>query len=528
MNMQNIPQPPPMAQNNPEGHFYWYISQGFPYQMAYDLTAQKFGAPKSKEEQARERAKAEQNYQFGQLAGSLGGLVVGREALQGFPHVKDWLGYGATPTDVGSGSIGITRPVPPATTSVDGSGAGTIDLGGGTGGATVATPKVLEVKGSVATVDTPAGTQQVPAEALQDEGFWNSVDWGSYAKGAIGLAQLYSAYKQYKEGDKMGAGLTAAQGGVNIASAAGYESAAKYAPWLAAAASLYGSGKAIFSGELSPDDQAYESAMAAPRAAAAYFSLGASALLEGFARDQWGGTMRKLDNWNKNWWSGPIGLSTAMFKQIGSKKSGAQFLRDQVRKKMIEQGAIDDNWQGTLADGSTFDFGLDGKQLKWKELDKIAAAQPEAWNAAVGLLDPMISAYGLKGQKRADVVGWLARAAVSNAGDDSQIAIDNVKHFAQAQGLNFDTYQTLMNSFKNDGKITDEQYAQNMAGAERLFDVSLPDADPATIQKPAKGEVARVSAGMYMNDKGQIKKAKDVSTALRKHYNLSKTKNEEL
>ena len=355
---------------------------------------------------------------------------------------------------------------------------------------------LLEVKGSVATVDTPAGTQDVPAEALQDEGFWNSVDWGSYAKGAIGLAQLYSAYKQYKEGDEIGAGITAAQGGVNVASAAGYEAAAKYAPWLAAAASLYGSGKAIFSGDLSPDDQAYESAMAAPRAAAAYFSLGASALLEGFARDQWGGTMRKLDNWNKNWYSGPIGMSTALFKQIGSKKSGAQFLRDQVREKMIDHGAIDENWQGTLADGSNFDFGLDGKELKWKELDKIAAAQPEAWNAAVGLLDPMISAYGLKGQKRADVVGWLARAAVSNAGDDSQIAIDNVKHFADAQGLNFDTYQTLMNSFKNEGKITDDQYAQNMAGAERLFDVNLPDADPATIQKPAKGEVARVTAGM--------------------------------
>ena len=523
-------QPPAFVANDPRGTFYWYVSNGMPYQEAANLVAQRFGQPKTKEQLAREKEKAEQNYQFGQIAGSLGGMVVGGEALRGFPNVKDWMGYEATPTDVGSGSIGMTRPVPPPTTSVDGGGAGAIDLGGGAGGTGggVATPKVLEVKGSVATVDTPAGTQDVPAEALQDEGFWNSVDWGSYAKGAIGLAQLYSAYKQYKEGDEIGAGITAAQGGVNVASAAGYEAAAKYAPWLAAAASLYGSGKAIFSGDLSPDDQAYESAMAAPRAAAAYFSLGASALLEGFARDQWGGTMRKLDNWNKNWYSGPIGMSTALFKQIGSKKSGAQFLRDQVREKMIDHGAIDENWQGTLADGSNFDFGLDGKELKWKELDKIAAAQPEAWNAAVGLLDPMISAYGLKGQKRADVVGWLARAAVSNAGDDSQIAIDNVKHFADAQGLNFDTYQTLMNSFKNEGKITDDQYAQNMAGAERLFDVNLPDADPATIQKPAKGEVARVSAGMYMNDKGQIKKARDVSPALRKHYNLSKTKNEEL
>lgn len=520
-------QPPAFVANDPQGTFYWYVSNGMPYQEAANLVAQRFGQPKTREQLAREQERAKNQSDLAQIGGSLGGIALGREAFKGFPNIKEALGYGSTPTDIGGGSVGMTRPVPPPTTSIDGSGAGAIDLGGGTSGATVATPRVLEVKGSIATVDTPAGTQQVPTEALQDESFWNSVDWGSYAKGAIGLAQLYSSYKQYKEGDKIGAGITAAQGGVNLANASGYEAAAKYAPWLAAAASLYGSGKAILGGDLSPDDQAYESAMAGPRAVAAYFTLGASALLEGFARDQWGGTMRKLDNFNKQWY-GPAGLSTAMFKQIGSKKSGAQFLRDQVREKMIEQGALDENWQGTLADGSTFDFGLDGKQLKWKELDKIAAAQPEAWNAAVGLLDPMMSAYGLKGQKRADIVGWLARAAVSNAGDDSQIAIDNVKHFAQEQGLNFDTYQTVMNSFKSDGKITDDQYAQNMAGAERLFNVDLPDVDPATIEKPAKGEVARVSAGLYMNDKGQIKKAKDISTALRKHYNLSKTKNQEL
>lgn len=525
MNQQNIPQPPPQAQGSAQGTYLWYVSNGFPPQMAYDLTVQKFGPPKSAEEQKREAAKAAEKYGYAKLGGQLAGTLVGVEALRGFPNVKDAFGYGQAPADVGSGTIGISRSVPPPTTTVDASGAGTVDLGGGSG---VSTPKVLEVKGTTATVETPTGTQEVPTEALQDEGFWKSVDWGSYAQGAIALAQLYSAYKQYKEGDKVGAGITAAQAGVNVAGAAGYQSAAQYAPWLAAAASLYGSGKAIFSGDLSPEDQAYESAMAAPRAAAAYYTLGASALAEGFARDQWGGTMRKLDNWNKNWWSGPIGLQTAFFKQIGSKKSGAQFLRDQIRERMIDQGALDENWQGTLADGSTFDFGLDGKQLKWKELDKIAAAQPEAWNAAVGLLDPMVSAYGLKGQKRADVVGWLARAAVSNAGDDSQTAIDNVKHFAQTQGLNFDTYQTLMNSFKSEGKITDDQYAQNMAGAERLFDVNLPDANPATIQKPAKGEVARVSPGMYMNDKGQIKKAKDISTALKKHYNLNKSKNQEL
>ena len=78
MDGQGLPQPPPLAQNDPQGFYYWYVSQGFPPQMAQELTIQRFGPPKTAEERAREQARAQENYGFaklgGQLLGSAGGI----------------------------------------------------------------------------------------------------------------------------------------------------------------------------------------------------------------------------------------------------------------------------------------------------------------------------------------------------------------------------------------------------------------------------------------------------------------------
>lgn len=78
MDGQGLPQPPPLAQNDPQGFYYWYVSQGFPPQMAQELTIQRFGPPKTAEERAREQAKAAEKYGFaklgGQLVGSAGGI----------------------------------------------------------------------------------------------------------------------------------------------------------------------------------------------------------------------------------------------------------------------------------------------------------------------------------------------------------------------------------------------------------------------------------------------------------------------
>jgi len=78
------------------------------------------------------------------------------------------------------------------------------------------------------------------------------------------------------------------------------------APWLAVAQSAFNSYKGITNKNARDEEQAYEASMAVPRAVAAYYTAGLSTLAEGFARKQWGGTMKKLDKINSNPLINPI------------------------------------------------------------------------------------------------------------------------------------------------------------------------------------------------------------------------------
>ena len=70
-------EPPAFVANDPQGTFYWYVSNGMPYQEAANLVAQRFGQPKTKEELAREQANAAGNYDLAQLGGQLLGSAGG-------------------------------------------------------------------------------------------------------------------------------------------------------------------------------------------------------------------------------------------------------------------------------------------------------------------------------------------------------------------------------------------------------------------------------------------------------------------
>jgi len=512
-------EPPAFVANDPQGTFYWYVSNGMPYQEAANLVAQRFGQPKTREQLAREQERAKNQSDLAQIGGSLGGIALGREAFKGFPNVKGWLGSESAPPDIGSGSAGMTRPVPPPTTSIDGSGAGAIDLGGGTSGATVATPKVLEVKGTTATIETPAGVEQVPTEALNDPGFFSNIDWNKAAQGGMGALQLYQAYKSFKEGDKLGAGIYGTAGATNIA-ASGFagqmaQQAASEAlggyliPGVNIATGLYSGYKTADAiGDMAAGNDRYKTGAMGMAATGA--ALGSVIPGVGTAVGAVVGAV--------------AGLAAAKF---GSSKNQAQMLRDGIRDVWQENGIIDENYKGTLADGSVFDFGVDGSKLKWSEIDKIAEAKPEAWSAAVGLLDPLVSSFGLQGQKGSDVVAWLARAAVSNAGNDPQIAIDNVKHMAAQQGLDADAYQKIMDTFLAEDKITQQEYDNNMSHASRLFGEVTPELSQELTERPAKGEVARLSPGMYRDASGNLVKADSMRAALEKAYK-GKKKDKEL
>lgn len=92
-------------------------------------------------------------------------------------------------------------------------------------------------------------------------------------------------------GGSLGAQTGGAQAGGTLA---------KAAPWIAAAFSAYKSGKSLFNKNLRDEEKAYEAALAAPRAVAAFYTLGLSSLAEGFARGRWKGTMKKVDKFMAN------------------------------------------------------------------------------------------------------------------------------------------------------------------------------------------------------------------------------------
>lgn len=204
-----------------------------------------------------------------------------------------------------------------------------------------------------------------------------------------------------------------------------------------------------------------------------------------------------------------IGLRLLGKRSIGammkSGKSNAQAIRDDFRGDLKEAGVADNKYNVTLADGTKFNIGLDGKTKYQNVGENIDGKKTRnAWDVdfsnplakfASDKIDPMIRGiYGADDAKAkffpGQYTGMLVNAATSNAKSEADI-LANI--------------ETMLGKSK---------FAQQ-AG------VGVTPPPPA---KAPKGQVARVSAGMYVNDKGQVKPAKSVGEALRVNYNKSKEK----
>lgn len=198
-----------------------------------------------------------------------------------------------------------------------------------------------------------------------------------------------------------------------------------------------------------------------------------------------------------------IGLRLMGKRSIGammkSGKSGAQQIRDDFRGDLKESGVADKEYNVTLADGSKFNIGLDGK-TKYKNIDEKTTRN--AWDVdwsnplaklASDKIDPMIrNLYGTDNAKAkyypGQFTGMLVNAATSNAKNEQEVmanieAMLGKSKFAQQAGVGVNT--------------------------------------PPPPKAP-KGEVVRVSPGMYVNDKGQVKPAKTVREALQVNYQKGK------
>ncbi|NBW13301.1 MAG: hypothetical protein EBR82_35365 [Caulobacteraceae bacterium] len=216
-----------------------------------------------------------------------------------------------------------------------------------------------------------------------------------------------------------------------------------------------------------------------------------------------------------NMLAGPI--PNIAMRMIGGRSIGAmmksgkslpQQLRDDFRGKLRETGVaekIDGADHVTLADGSKFNIGLDGK-TKYKNVGKNIDGKDSrnAWDVdfsnplakfATEQIDPMIrNIYGADDPKKkffpGQYTGMLVNAVTSNAKSNDDV-LKNI--------------QSVL------GKST---FAQQVGAG--VQGPTMP------VQRPPRGEVVRVSPGMYMNDKGHVGPAKTVREALQGNYNKGK------
>lgn len=154
-------------------------SQGLrPYE-AYNAVQASFGAPKTPQQQAEDAASADQKAELAQTGGTIGGLLIGQEAMRGFPNVAGLFGSGAGATGTTAGTTGTTVATP--------------TLLGAKTTAPLATTAPGSTLSSVGSVGLPAlaviaGLSETWEGGMKDivRGRGNRQDWANMGVNAIG------------------------------------------------------------------------------------------------------------------------------------------------------------------------------------------------------------------------------------------------------------------------------------------------------------------------------------------------------
>lgn len=132
----------------------------------------------------------------------------------------------------------------------------------------------------------------------------------------------------------------------------------------------------------------------------------------------------------------PIG---AVMSITGSSKDKDQVGRDQVRKSFGELGFVDGEFNVSLADGTKFNIGVDGKAKPEYGIDPNTGKAMHAFDLnhsdplvkqLVPMVNPLVNVLTGGDKKLAsDFTGYLVRAAMSNSGGDMKKAMANVQGF---------------------------------------------------------------------------------------------------
>lgn len=337
-----------------------------------------------------------------------------------------------------------------------------------------------------AQVSTP-NQSTVPSSATSADG--GSVSWGDIAPYLNTAAAIYNAYQTYKNKN-----LDKDQRNLMLAGSAAQAST----PWTrgygSAAAGAFNAGAALM-GDGTEEEKTQQAAHQVGMAVANYYTAGLAGLADGYARNQWGGTMKKVDDFM---WNNPLGamyglnLATRPFDTDKWKTEGNRV------KKLLESGVeVPEEFRGRMYQKR----GLSKKQLvNPKYANDFQGMTADGWvnnkfqnsrnEGDMTYFD--LAPYAAWAEKRND--WWKLSDAQRRAITDK----------AQAAGAVREHHGTLDIDWNKVGDI--DQLIKSAPGVQQQ------------IARPGKGQVARVSAGMYMNDRGQVGRALTRNQAMQQNY----------
>lgn len=312
-----------------------------------------------------------------------------------------------------------------------------------------------------------------------------SIDWGQVGAGVQGGVQLYAAYQGYKDKDYADAAVYGTAGAVNVAAAAGSESAASVAPYAAYGVAAYNLGKGLndtYKSDTMTDEQ--KATRAQQQVGLAYLDLwsgGTATMGEGWLRRKYPSFFKKLDKLDR------ANPATWAARTFGSSKDSDQLTRDYARKKLQEVGFFtkkegDSHHYVELADGSLFDVGVDGKNtFEGVSGDKLHPydvdfSNPESVRAA-DYLGPLLTILtGGEGKVKDDFVGYLSNASISNGR-----TIENIRHIYEKAGLDKDGAIAMIDKMVEEEKLKPDLAEIYKQRAAELFSENVPSAKPGLV-----------------------------------------------
>lgn len=413
------------------------LQQGVPsmqaYRQAFPQGVQT--GQKTPKQQAKEQQRAGYARVGGALVGALAVKGAG-QALSGervFGQTRDtisgWFG-GAKPGADAAASAAATTPSGLATTAAENA-------------AFNAPAMSFELPAGSTT--TPSGDILAPDGTVKDAA--TGMNIGNWLQGAAGAIMVYQGAKQFQGGDKLGGALNVGTGALNIGAAAGSGLAQKYVPYANIAMGAYGLGKmALESGDYSKSQKGQTAAQGAM--SGAQLGAGIGSFIPGVGTAVGAGIGAAL--------GGAYGFLSGF---TGSGKGLRQKVRDKWREAMLENnvGFFDENYKGTLPDGTEFDWGKDKFTFGKKEGD-IDLENPVVGKAAA-YGNVMAALQGAVDRKpREAIATQFLAAGTTNAKDDAEKMRGNFKHFFSKLGMDVNSAQQQLKTMFEEGQLSENEY----------------------------------------------------------------------